>query len=309
MINDSINQNQTPSEYIDLRELSKRIWSGKLIILATAILSLILGASYALYLPNIFKSNALLAPVQPETSFSRNAQSYSSLASIAGISLPVGQQVGNTKEALEKIRSLSFFEQEIYENIFLPNLMAEKAFNPISMRISYDANSYDEINKKWVRKVKNKKQVIPTAQESHIEFMKILSLREDAESGFINISVEHISPYVSKAWVDLIVKKINSAMRSQEKKIAEASIAYLNDEMSKTNFAEIKVVLSELVQNQIQQLALIEANEAYVFRYIDPPVVEELKYKPQRSIICIMSLFFGLILGVAIALINSFRKN
>ena len=38
---------------------------------------------------------------------------------------------------------------------------------------------------------------------------------------------------------------------------------------------------------------LTEANEAYVYEYLDPPAVMERKSKPQRDVICIIGTFLG----------------
>ena len=40
-----------------------------------------------------------------------------------------------------------------------------------------------------------------------------------------------------------------------------------------TTLAEIKQVLAQLLQEETKKLTLIEANESYVFEYIDPPAV------------------------------------
>ena len=52
--------------------------------------------------------------------------------------------------------------------------------------------------------------------------------------------------------------------------------------MSVTNISEIKQVMAELLQKEIQKLTLMEASEAYVFEYIDPPVVMEKKSETKK---------------------------
>ena len=42
---------------------------------------------------------------------------------------------------------------------------------------------------------------------------------------------------------------------------------------------------------------MIEANEFYVYEFIDPPVVMERKSEPNRAIICIIAAIIGGILG------------
>jgi LPS O-antigen subunit length determinant protein (WzzB/FepE family) len=73
-----------------------------------------------------------------------------------------------------------------------------------------------------------------------------------------------------------------------------------------TNLSEIKQVIAQLLQQETQKLALIEANEAYVFDYIDPPAVMEEKIGPRRSIICIIGSILGAVLGILIVLIRHY---
>ena len=60
---------------------------------------------------------------------------------------------------------------------------------------------------------------------------------------------------------------------------------------------------------KMQQLTLIEANNFYVFEYIDPPEVMETKTSPVRSQICILGAFIGVILSCLIVLIRFYIFN
>ena len=57
------NQAKTDNEEIDLKEIFLVLWKGKYLIITAFILSSLLSVSYALSLPNIYKSSAILAPV------------------------------------------------------------------------------------------------------------------------------------------------------------------------------------------------------------------------------------------------------
>tara|TARA_B100000427_G_scaffold327155_1_gene337276 strand:+ start:849 stop:1757 length:909 start_codon:yes stop_codon:yes gene_type:complete len=286
---------------IDIRELISILWKGKFIITSFIILTSIIGLIVAFQLPNFYKSEALLAPAQPSSGLNRTMQNYSGLASLAGLDLPSGPEINQTAEAIEKIKSLSFFEKQIIPDIFLPDLMAIDSWNRVLNLMEYDPSMFNKTEQKWIKK--------PTVQESFDEFKELLSISEDPNTGFIRLAIEHHSPFIAKSWVDLIISKINSSLRLEKKRIAEKSIEYLEYQMSQTNLTEIKQVLAELVQSQIQQLAVIETNEAYVFRYIDPPVASENKIKPDRLMILFLSSLLGAIFGALLVLINFFRDK
>ena len=120
-----------------------------------------------------------------------------------------------------------------------------------------------------------------------------MSFSEDKQSGFINIAIKHQSPIIAKEWVDLLINQINAFYREKDRAEAERAVAYLNKQITKTSLTEIKQVIAVLLQQETQKLTLIEANEAYVFDYIDPPVVMERKSEPCRALICIIGAFIG----------------
>ena len=103
------------------------------------------------------------------------------------------------------------------------------------------------------------------------------------------------------------IEKIIKKNKENDKEIAEKSSQYLNNEMSKANYVEIKEVIAKLVQQETQKLALLEANDFYVFEYIDPPAVMEIKSEPQRSIICILGALIGGLIGTFIVLFRFFK--
>ena len=63
---------------------------------------------------------------------------------------------------------------------------------------------------------------------------------------------------------------------------------------------------AKLLQEQTKKLTLIEANEFYVFDYIDPPAVMEEKSEPKRALICILGAMLGGMLSVLFVLIRHF---
>ena len=153
------------NDEIDLRTLFHVLSKGKrTIIYVTALIST-LAIILSLLTPNIYESRALLAPVNPANSISGALQSYSGLAGIAGISLPTNSEENNSAKALKKLKSLSFFENNILNNIFLPDLMAVKSWDYKTNTLNYDSSIYEAKSKTWVRDYSYPKKPIPSAQE------------------------------------------------------------------------------------------------------------------------------------------------
>jgi LPS O-antigen subunit length determinant protein (WzzB/FepE family) len=305
-----VHSNNHPNDFddeIDLRELFHVLLEGKWIVVSLTAFISILGVIYSLLLPNIYESKAILVPVNSSSSISGALGSYSSLAGLAGINLSSGSDEGNSVKAIQKISSLSFFKNNILTNIHLPNLMAVKSWNPKTNTLTFDENIFDTNSNTWIRDYKYPQQQIPSAQESFEEFETVhLGLSEDKKSGFITLSIKHQSPFVAKQWVELIVNEINAFYRQKDKLESEKAVSYLNQQISMTGLSEIKQVLAQLLQEETKKLTLVEANQFYVFDYIDPPAIMEKKSAPKRAVICIIIAIIGGMLSIFLVLIRHY---
>jgi uncharacterized protein involved in exopolysaccharide biosynthesis len=281
---------------IDLIHLLKVLWKGKRLIIALTTFSSITAVIFSLSLPDIYESKALLSPVGSESGSSKPMNNIGGLASLAGINLSTSFG-GNSAKALEKVRTLSFFKDNILPNIFLPDLMAAKSWDAGTNIVTYE-NNYNLDTKTW--------DETPTAQQSYRDFMDLMTISSNYDTGFITVSIKHKSPHVAKEWVELIVNQLNYFFRSYDKKEAQLSMDFLNAQIAKTSYTEINQVIAQLLQNKIQQLTLIEANESYVFFYLDPPMVMEEKTGPDRSSMMILGFILGGMFGIFIVLIREF---
>ena len=292
---------------IDLRELFYVLLEGKWIIVSLTAFVSVIGVIYSLSLPNIYESKTMLVPVNSSSGISGALGSYSGIAGLAGISLPSSGDEGNSAKAIQKISSLSFFENSILTNIYLPDLMALKLWNPETNTLSFDKDIYDTNSNTWVRDYSYPRQQIPSAQESFEVFKtEHLSLSEDKKSGFITLSIKHQSPFIAKQWVELIVNEVNNFYRQKDKIESEKAVSYLNQQVSLTSLSEIKEALAQLLQEETKKLTLIEANKYYVFDYIDPPAVMEKKSEPKRALICILGALLGGMLSIVLVLIRHY---
>jgi len=304
-INNSNNFNDL-ADGIDLLELLRILWRGKWIIISfTAFVSTI-GVIYSLLLPNIYESKALLAPTSPSKSISAALRNYTGLAGL-GLPLPASDEGSNSAKAIQKIHTLSFFENNILTNIYLPNLMAVDSWDSKTNSLVYNESIYNTSNKTWIGEYSDPKQSRPSAQKSFRVFKgNHLKFSEDKASGFITLSIKHQSPLVAKQWVELIVSQINNFYRNIDKSESEKAVSYLNQQILMTDLSEIKQVLAQLLQEETKKLVLIEANESYVFDYIDPPALMEQKSEPNRALICIIFALLGSLLSIVFVLLRHY---
>ena len=296
------------NDEINLRELFLLLWNQKFLIVSITALAAIISVYYALSIPNVYRSQALIIPVEKNGSMSSSLGGLSSLAGIAGISLP-GSGSSSKDEALAILNTYQFLEKFIIKHDLLVPLMASTGWDKDRNILLINSKVYDEDNKKWVVK-KQTSNGKPSLQEAVRVFKTKVAAKLDKKNGYVTIHVDSYSPYVAKKWVDWLIEDINEHMRMDEVSRSMKSLEYLNDQVSKTNFTEIKNVLSELIKSETQTIMLSKSSPEYMFKTIDRAIVPEFKLSPKRSIICIVGTLLGGFLALILALFRGyFRKT
>ena len=303
-------KDETMEDEINFLDMYRIIWKGKWVVFSSTILITLLAILYSLSLPNIYQSSAILSPNEKQNSMSAALENYSGLASLAGVNIPTQANVDNASNAIVKMVTFSFFEDNLLPNIYLPNLLSVKSWNHQKNELIYDGDIYDKANEKWVRDFSYPQKQIPSARESFETFHEgNFSISEDKKTGFVTVSMKHYSPYIAKEWAQLIVNQINIFYSEKDRKQAEKSIDFLNTKIIDANFSEIKDLMAQLLKQEIQKLTLLEANKNYVFEFIDPPSVQEEKIEPQRALICIFGFFIGVFIGITYLFLFNIKNN
>lgn len=300
-------QQKLADDEIDLRELFSVIWQGKWLIFAVTTVFAVAAILYALSLPNIYKSEALLAPVSDSSGMKVPGQ-LGGLAALAGVNLGGGGS-DKTSLALEILKSREFIGRFIEQHdLFIP-IMAAESWNRATNSLQIDQDIYDSETKQWVRDVKPPFQPKPSLLETHEEFMKLLNVSQDKETGMVKLSIEHFSPVIAQEWVMWLVQAINNEMRERELSEAQSSIAYLTSQLETTTIADIRTMLFSLIEEQTKTVMLANVRAEYVFKTVDPAVVAEKKAKPARALIVILAVMLGGMFSVLIVLIRYFSRK
>ena len=290
---------------IDLRELFTVLWRGKLLIVGVTLLFAIGAVVYALSLTNVYRSEALLAPAG-ESGGASKLGGLSGLAGMAGIALPGGGGADKTALGLEVLKSRAFIGDFIEEHELLVPLMAAKGWNAQTGELLIDADVYDVVNQTWLRDPNPPRQSKPSAQEAFQAFNARLFVSPDKASGFVSVSVEHVSPIVAQQWVTWLVQDVNNVLREQEVSEAERAITYLKGQVANTSLTDLQAMFFELIQSQTETIMLAKVREEYLFKVIDPAIVPEQKYGPKRALICVLGTLLGGMLAVLLVLIRHY---
>lgn len=293
-----------------LTDLLSAIWKGKLVIFISSLLFSVVAVAIALYKNDIYSSEALLAPVSSDKGFGGGGVSsqIGGIAALAGLDLNSGKSIDNTQMALAILKSRQFLTNFISKHNLLPDILAVSHWDKTQNKVYYNVDVYNPETSEWAVNVLNPATKAPSLQKAYSEFLKILNVFKDKDTGLVTIAVEHQSPYVAKNLVDLLIKEINQTMKERDVEEAKASLKFLNNQLKETSISDSKTVLFNLVEEQTKTIMFSNARKEYVLKTIDPAIVSEKKIRPSRAVICVLGGVLGVMFGVFLVIISFFRQ-
>ena len=182
--------------------------------------------------------------------------------------------------------------------------MAVKARDMKTNEIIYDEEIFEAKRNKWLREVEAPFKPKPSMQEAYKVFEKIINIKKDNETGMVSLSIEHFSPIIAQQWVNWLITDINQTMKERDVIEATKSTNFLAQQLEQTKIADIRTVLYKLVEEQTKTIMFANVRAEYIFKTIDPALVPEEKFKPQRALIVLISTFFAGVLSVFFILIK-----
>jgi len=292
---------------IDFGEIFASLWAGRRIVAGVSLVAAAMSVVVSLSLPNIYTANTLLSPAEQSSGgLSSLMSQYGGLASLAGLTLPSGGDASKAQLGIQLMQSRAFISDFVTRRELLPDLMAVDSWNMETSEITYDPDIYDEKQNVWTREAHAPLLPKPSDQEAFKEFIDILTISEDPQTGFISVSIEHQSPIVAAQWLEWLITDINAAVKMQDVTEATRSIEYLKQQAANTSLAELQAMFFELIQSQTETVMLAEVRPEYVFKTIDPAVAPEEKSAPSRALICVAGTFLG---GIAGCILVLFRRR
>ena len=300
------NQSLSHEDEIDLREHIKVLWKGKLWIIGTTFIAAVISVAIALSLPNIYRAEALLQADEGLGALSSLANQYGNLASLAGVPLPDVTASDKKAIGIATLQSRQFLTNFMGRHNIIPELMAISAYNVNTGELSYDPTIFDPETRIWTRDVAPPLQKKPSSQEAFLYMTEILGVTEDNQTGFVTVSIEHLSPLIAYEWVTWLVDDLNREMLLEATVEAQQLIDYLTNQLENTQVVALEQVFYALIEEQTKTLMLANSRAEYLFKTIDPAITPEIKSGPSRTLIFTLGTLLGGMLGVLWVLIRQY---
>jgi uncharacterized protein involved in exopolysaccharide biosynthesis len=273
-------QTTTPAydDEIDLRELIKVLWAGKLVIILCTVVAAAVSVLYALFATEIYRSQASVQ-IREENRANLSSQ-MGGLAALAGIS--IGARDQNRDLALTALKSRAVIQRMIEEEKLLPILYADV---------------WDATNKRW------QTPKPPTPWKAYELFINdVLTVSTDKMTGIVTIGIEWKDPALAATWVKALIVRVNTFVNEATVREAEQNLKFLDQQGKATAVVELQKTIFSMMEGEIKRLMVARNPEAAPLRVIDPAVVPERRVRPKRTLIAILGTLAGGMLGGMIVL-------
>jgi len=276
-------------EEINLFDLLRVLLDKKWIIIAVAGSGFVFGIIYALQKPNIYRAEAVVAPVGGKAP----SGSEMLLGRLGGLASMAGLSGGNSSNAmnLAMLKSRVFIKNVIRKNRLMPALFPEK---------------WDQKKNDWIKPDPEKQ---PTLWDGFRLLKKNLNVSTDKKTGLTTISLIREDPEQAALWLNILIADLNDTLKERAIKEADANIEYMSKQIRETPLVEMRQSLYNIIAEQTQRKMLAKAQPYYAFKIIDPPEIPDKKAGPRRAIIVIMFTLAAGIFAVFLVFFLEFLKK
>ena len=262
----------------------------KVLIFCVTLATTIAATLAAFFVPKVYQATVVVSPVADNGSsqlgaLSSLATQFSGLASISGLSLTEGSAKRN--ESVAVLQSESLTERYIEKNNLLPILFREK---------------WDAAKGGWRTTAADE---VPTLWKGNVYFKKkVRSLTSDSRTGLVTLKITWTDPQLAAQWANDLVKETNSHLQGVAISEAERNIAYLREQMAKSDLVAVREAISSILQSEINNEILARGKDQYALKIIDPAVPPEQPEWPLKVPWIAAGFFVGLLASSFLAILR-----
>lgn len=257
------------------------LWNGRWWVVTFVLLGIAVGFWMVASSKHVYRVQAVLTPVSSRESGSLDLLSGSmgGLAALAGISAPGGSRA---QIALATLEGTSFTAKFIQDNGIMPLLFPGK---------------WDPTAKRW-------RGAPPSQYEAVRRFSRggIRTVLRDQDTGLITVQINWSNPLQAVDWLVSMVAQVNAELRSQAIAESQQNIQFLTAEAQEARVASVKTAIENLIETQMKQLMLAEAQKEYALQFVDRPTTPGPKdyVWPRPVMILCAAAFMGGLLGILV---------
>ncbi len=288
-------QNEAMDDEIDLLEMWGVLVKHKRMIRKYVLVTVLVVGVVTLLMPNIYKGEILLAPVQSadsQSGLSSALGSMGGLASMAGLSLSGG---GTTSEYLAVLESREFLWQFVQKNNLMP-ILFESDWDEQKKR--WKDEDIEDQPGQWAAYRMLTMNGAPGIDNAQIE------VNSDDKTGLVTVTIEWTDAALSAKWANSLIADLNRYLAKQAIDRSERNLKYLREELARTQVEEMRKALFDLIASEQKNAMLANTQRDFAFKVLDPAIEPIKKTKPKRSLLVILAAILAGFVGVLTAFIK-----
>lgn len=243
------------------------------------------------FLTPVYRSEVLVVPAEESGSGSISSllSGFGGLGRLAGLS---GSRTSRKDEAIALLRSRAFASKFLAQNDGFAVLFP---------------GSWDESASTW----KSSLDAVPSDQDAYVRFTtSVMRVSENKDTGTISVTMDLKDRFIAAEWANSVISLLNEEFRKRVTEEAQRSLDYLNSELDNASTVGLRQAIHSLIEAQIQSIMLANVRKDFVFRVIDPAIVQGADYyvSPRRVLLALLGLIIGGFLGLSVSLVrDAFR--
>jgi hypothetical protein len=292
-----------------IETILRRWW----VVLLGLLSGVALGALLSSVLPHYYRAEVTLAPAADVAGpggagLAGLAAQFGGVASLAGINLGASgtDRATLTLETLRGRRFLIDFARR--RNLLVP-LFASLGWDPARGEWIVDTTKYDPKSGEWAERGRLYKRREPTDGEIFRTMTKYVKVDQDRRTGLVRIAVDSASATQAAEWARLLVEDLNEFLRARDSEEAARTLAYLEQEASKTSIREMRDIFFRLIEEQTKTLMLARVRDEYALKVVDPPIVPDRPTRPSAVVVVLLGALGGACLAVIVVLMPRRRPT
>tara|TARA_Y100000741_G_scaffold234773_1_gene179480 strand:- start:1783 stop:2706 length:924 start_codon:yes stop_codon:yes gene_type:complete len=285
------------ADEINVKEVFFALWSSKILIILMVAIFAVGSVIYSLSIPNKFTSSSLLKMSDNNSQPSSNS-SMDMIGSIAGLNLTAA---GSSKSSLviETIESRDFLKHLLTFDKVLPSIVAIQSYDKETGELIFNDSIYDQKNNTFTSDPEKR----PTFHKTYVTYNNMINV-STTNTGYIYLSVTHLSPKFAYELLNLIISEVNSLSRTRILQESKDSLNFLYNRLIETNEIEIRNSINNIIGSELRRQMLAEVKKNYLINPLDKPFFPEMKSSPNRARICILGTILGLFLSILVSLVK-----
>jgi uncharacterized protein involved in exopolysaccharide biosynthesis len=273
------------ADEVRLTDLWQAIWRGKWLIGASALGAAVLFVLLSFVITPDFRSSVLAAPTAqalPTSGLASLASQFAGVAALTGFNMESGTP---TAEAIATLKSRAFTERFMREHNLLPILYAD----------DWDAEA-----QAW-----RDPDEAPTYWKAFTRFDGMRGIEQELETGMVRVTVDWSDARLAAQWANQMVADVNRDLRARAIDESKRNLEFLQAELAKSSPVPLQATLYGLVEAEMKNAMLASVRQEYAFRVVDPALVAEKPYWPNRFLFAVLGLGLGLVIGTLVAVLRS----